>query len=281
LKSDVPIKRLLQIRPEDWVAFLFPELDEIKLTDMAADVVPKAESRMDNVKTVNGKFICHIEPNGYLDRVIPARMLRYRADIWEYTMSKDGVTPPISQTLILFFEKHDNKVHSLKDENFEGQKLDYFYKVVKVWEIDPADVLNRKLLALYPLLPLMKHGRDKSADKIIGEAIEAINTVDDAALQSDFLSAMGILAGEKFSKKFVKNFIRREQLMESELFNEWVAEFVEEGEKRGIELGIERGIEKTAAAIKMLMKKQDVDEIHKHTELPIVQILRLKEEFGV
>ena len=277
MKSDVPIKRLLQIRPEDWVAFLFPELDEIRLTDMAADVVPKAESRMDNVKMVNSEFVCHIEPNGYLDRVIPARMLRYRADIWEYTMSKDGKTPPVSQTLILFFEKHDNKVHSLKDESFEGQRLDYCYKVVRVWEIEPDDVLKRKLLGLYPLLPLMKHEQGKSADVIIGEAIEAIRTVSDEVLQSDFLSVMSILAGEKFSKEFVKKFIRREQLMESELFNEWVAEFVEEGEKRGIE----RGIEKMAAAIKMLMKKQDVDEIHKYTELPVVQILSLKEELGV
>jgi hypothetical protein len=57
---------------------------------MQSDLVPriKKESLMDNVKWLNDSVIVHFEPMGYKDIALPARMLRYRSDIWEYTASK-------------------------------------------------------------------------------------------------------------------------------------------------------------------------------------------------
>jgi len=266
MKSDVSIKRLLQIKPEDWASFLFPELDEIKLEDMPTDMVPKMESRLDNVKRVNGAFISHVEPNGYLDHTLPARMLRYRADIREYTLYKYRELPPISQTVIMFFEKHDNKVHSLQDNYFEGQGLNYGYRVLKVWEIDPQDILSRKLTGLYPLLPIAKHGEGESGEQIITDSIDAIYTVEDAALRVDLLAVMSILAGEKYSKELVKKYIGREQLMESALFQEWVEEFVIEGKQE----------QKLEMAKRLLLRGMPCDEIIEITDLTMEEIENIK-----
>lgn len=270
MKSDIPIKRILQVRPEDWISFLFPALDEITLTDMPTDMVPKSESRMDNVKNVNNEFVSHIEPNGYLDSTLPGRMLRYRADIWEYTLRRNKETPPISQTVILFFEKHDNKLHSLRDNRFEDQALDYRYKVVKVWEIDVNEILERKLIGLYPLLPLARHEKDENEELILSDAIQAIQTVEDDGLKSDLLSAMSILAGEKYSKEFVKKYVRREQLMESALFQEWVAEFVDEAEEKAEE---RKALDVAKELLKRKMQLSDISEI---TKLPIEKIKKLQ-----
>ena len=64
LKSDIPTKRMLQIRTEDWISFAFPELTNINVRDMQSDMVAriKQESLLDNVKWVNSNTIAHLEP---------------------------------------------------------------------------------------------------------------------------------------------------------------------------------------------------------------------------
>ena len=66
------------------MSFIYPDLNEINLTDLPTELVPKVTSRLDNLKNVNNQFISHIEPNGYLTYKILGRMLRYRADIIEF-----------------------------------------------------------------------------------------------------------------------------------------------------------------------------------------------------
>ena len=143
MKSDIPMKRILQVRPEDWISFLFPKLTKINITEMATNKVPKAESRMDNLTFVNNEFILHIEPKGYLDKALPCRMLRYRSDTWEYTISKDLGTPTIKQGVIFFFQNHDNGMHQLTDEWEENDPtLDFSYKTIKIWEIEKEKIIN-------------------------------------------------------------------------------------------------------------------------------------------
>ena len=260
----------MQIKPEDWISFLNPGLDKVKLKDMPSEFVPKIKSQMDNVKNVNDSFISHIEPNGYLDYAILGRMLRYRADIMEYMLYKNKEMTPISQALILFFEKHDNKLHDINEDLFEGQKLEYRYKIVKVWEIDPKEILSRKLYGLYPLLPIMKHDKNEDIEKIISDGINAIREVENAPLQADLMSVMSILASEKYSKELIKKYIRKEQLMDSALFNEWVEEFVIEGEKRGEKRGGEKC--QMEIAKKLTLKGMSFDEIIEITGLPAAKV---------
>ncbi len=90
-KVDIPIKRLMQKRPEDWIAYLLPEQEDPLFDVVKPEKVPKAESRMDALwKLRDGDefYYLHFEPQGYFDVAFPARMLRYRADIWEYTLSE-------------------------------------------------------------------------------------------------------------------------------------------------------------------------------------------------
>ena len=50
---------------------------------------PKKESRLDSVLEINdpsGPYLLNCEPMGYRDKALPARMLRYRSDIWEATL---------------------------------------------------------------------------------------------------------------------------------------------------------------------------------------------------
>lgn len=226
-KIDIPTKRLIQIRPMDWVKAILPEYENAEVAEMKPDKVPKTESKLDSlfwVQKGNQQFILNIEPQGYLDPAMPARMLRYRSDVWEYTISKGIMTPSIKQAVVFFYPHHDNRKHRLEDFWGEERTLDFGYEVVRVWEMKKQPVIEKKLLGLYPLLPLMEQEEEETPDRVMEITVKAIDEVEEAALKADLLAVVSILAGEKFSSELVRKYIRREMLMNSPLFNEWVEE---------------------------------------------------------
>ena len=226
-KIDIPSKRLIQIRPEDWVKLLVPGCKSEWISEMKTEKIPKIESRLDSlfwVESPDGPYILNIEPQGYKDKAMPARMLRYRADIWEYTMSKDKSTPRINQAVIFYFPEHDNEKNTLNDDWQGNITIDYNYSVIKIWELKKDLIINQKLYGLYPLLPLMEIEKSEMPEDIIKKTVNAIDTVEDATLKADLMAAMSILASYKFSDYLLKKYVRREILMGSPLYNEWMEE---------------------------------------------------------
>jgi predicted transposase YdaD len=284
------MKRLFAIKPRDWVSFIFPDLTEVNIKAMPTDMVSKIknESRMDNVKQVNDEFILHIEPMSYHDSSLPYRMLRYRADIWEYMSLEKKDILSIKQVVIFFLEQHDNNLNNLEDFWDSEKTLNFSYKVVKVWELDSQDIINRKLEALYPLIPLARQDDKASDDDIIKSALRLIYTVEDSALRADLLSVMSILAAEKFSKQLIKKYVQREMLMQSALFEEWIADFIEEAEEKGIEkgkmLGKEEGKQegkieaKKEIAKELLQDGESAERVAKIIKLPVENIIELQRQ---
>lgn len=247
-KIDIPTKRLIQIRPDDWVKAILPEYEGAVVAEMKPDKVPRTESKLDSlfwVQKGEKQFILNLEPQGYLDPAMPARMLRYRSDVWEYTISKGLMTPSIKQVVIFFYSHHDNRRNTLDDVWGNRRTLDFEYEVVRVWEMKRQPVIENKLLGLYPLLPLMEQAPEDTPDSVIETTVKVIEDVEEPHLRADLLAVMSILAGEKFSKELVKKYIRREMLMSSPLFEEWVKEEREEAanlktRKNIIEVLVER-----------------------------------------
>lgn len=225
-KIDEPIKRLMQSRLQDWVKYLVPECNNDWIIEMDAEKVPaKKESRLDKLVLIDspkGKYILNIEPQGYFDLKMPVRMLRYRSDIWEYTVEKGMGTPSIKQAVIYFYKEHDNKEYTLGD-NWNGEEiLKFSYKPIRVWEMNKEPIIKKNLIGLYHLIPLMGKRQNETDEELLKETITTIKTVENKALQADLLAVTSILAGEKLGSKLVKKYIRREMLMNSPLFNEWV-----------------------------------------------------------
>lgn len=225
---DIPIKRLMQSNISDWVELLIPDCKEEWIREMDAEKIPaKKESRLDKlvlIEAPNEKYILNIEPQGYLDYKMPARMLRYRADIWEYTMGVGLGTPSIKQAVIYFYKNHDNKQYILQDKWNDDITLDFSYKAVRIWELNKQPIIERKLKGLYPLIPLMERYEEETDELIIEKTVETIKTVEDISEQADLLAVMSIISGEKFSSEIVKKYVRRDMLMNSAIYNEWVEE---------------------------------------------------------
>lgn len=226
-RTDIPTKRLIQLRPGDWAKALLPGYGDILVTEMKPDKNPKVESRLDAlfwIENNDERFVLNIEPQGYYESALPARMLRYRSDVWEYTMSTGRGIPSIKQVVVFFYPKDDNKLHVLEDNRDDESKISYSYDVVKIWQMRKDYVISNKLIGLYSLLPLMEAKQDETPDQILEETVGVIDTIENQALKGDVLAAMSILAGEIYSSELIKKYVRRDMLMNSPLFEEWIKE---------------------------------------------------------
>ncbi len=234
-KTDIPSKRLMQLRPDDWAKLALKDNSELKMTEMKPDKNPKIESRLDSlfwIENDDENFILNMEPQGYYEVSLPARMLRYRSDIWEYTMSKGMGAPSIKQAVILFYPKDDNKQHNLDDGKFDDSNISFSYGVIRVWELKKDYVIDNKLIGLYSLLPLMEIEPNETPEDIIEKSVRVIETIEDESLRGDSLAAMSMMSEDKYSSELIQKYIRREMLMSSTLYKEWVSEDIEEAKKK-------------------------------------------------
>jgi predicted transposase YdaD len=231
-KIDIPVKRLFQQRPADWARYIQPGCRAEWVREFKTDFTPRKESRLDSVLEINdpeGLYLLNFEPMGYRDSSLPARMLRYRSDIWEATLNKGQGTPSIKQVVMFFSPDDDSKVQSLNDPG----RLAYSYDVIRVWEDRRQSVIEAKLVGLYPLLPLMKgENEQETPEQVLRESIAIVQEVEDEALKQDLLAGMVIFAEGKFAKDLVKSLIRRDMVMQSTIFQEWAEE---EGAKAKVE----------------------------------------------
>lgn len=226
-KTDIPSKRLIQLRPKDWAKVALKDNKDIVLTEMKPDKNPKVESRLDSLFWIEDEkenFILNIEPQGYYESSLPARMLRYRSDIWEYTMTKGIGTPSIKQVVVFFYSKDDNKVHELRDERADKSNISFSYDVIRVWELEKDYIIDNELIGLYSLLPLMEIKPNETDEEIIKRSVKVIETIEDEALRGDLLAAMSIMSADKYSSNLIEKYVRREMLMNSPLFEKWVKE---------------------------------------------------------
>jgi len=251
-KIDLPVKRLVQRCSYDWVKFLRPDCRQEWVKPFKSEYTPKVQSKLDDVFMVEdpgGNYLVNFEPMGYFDTALPARMLRYRSDLWEATLQDKRDTPSILQAVFFFYPEHDNQNHRLIDYWEKLKTLEFTYRVIRVWEYPRQTVIDQELIGLYPLLPLMKGKIEEEPRQILRETFEVINRVKDKALRQDLLVVMGILAGGKYAAELVYSLIRREMVMESPIYQEWVKEEKIEAEARG-------RIEKAREAICKFMTKR-------------------------
>ena len=234
-RIDTPVKRLFQLRPADWARYMDPACREDWVNFFRTDFTPRKESRLDKVLEIAdpaGPYLLHLEPQCYNDKTLPARMLRYRADLWEATLTDGRRTPPIRQVVIFFYESDDNGLHHLQDR-WDRRGINYDYVVLRVWEQYRRDVIEARLVGLYPLLPLMKGRKpDETPLEALQESMDAVQDVGDEAVRKDLLAAMAILAEIRYSSDLVRSMIRREMIMESTVFQEWVKEDRAEAEAK-------------------------------------------------
>lgn len=147
----------------------------------------------------------------------------------------------VRQVVIVLAE---TKVHI--PEEFHVGDTWHRYRVVKLWEQDPAPLLAHE--GLWPLAVL---ARTAKPQQLLMEVAAKVSTIVDENQRSDLTAAANILAGLRFAPSLVRRLFRREIMMQSVIYREILAEGEQIGEQRGQQRGEQQG---RLAIIERLLK---------------------------
>ena len=124
-------------------------------------------------------------------------------------------------------------------EFYEDEEVKYRYRLVRIYEMEASEVLERGPECLFPFVPLMREG-----ERLFEEAERRIyDGKYSREEKADLLTGMAILGGlisKEIPVKLIKR--RRDLMIESAAYEIIKKEGYEEGIKQGIQQGIQQGI---------------------------------------
>jgi hypothetical protein len=147
---DAATKRLIELRPADWVRFLGYPIGPVSLVDADLSTISAAADRLIRVDA-DPPFLVHNELESGKDTArIPDRLYRYNAEV-DY---KFGL-PVLSSVFVLRRESNNPRLTgTLRRLRPDGTAYLHFeYGVVRLWEMDVEAILNGGVGTL-PLAPL-------------------------------------------------------------------------------------------------------------------------------
>ncbi len=188
------------------------------------------------VVTTDGKeLLVLVELQARWERHLPLRLLEYRA---RHMLRED-----LDALTVVLLLRPGGRVQ----EVYQDREVRYQYRVVRVYEADAREVVERGPVCLLPLVPLMRGGTE-----LADEADRRIYESDlDRTARADMLTVMAILGGlvsEELPQKLLMR--RRDIMIESAAYElikeegriEGLREGLEKGRAEGLREGLEKGL---------------------------------------
>lgn len=112
-----------------------------------------------------------------------------------------------------------------------GERQSFFRpREVRLWEIDPEQMLATDLVGLIALIPLMKG----EGQEPLQQAIRAASAISEDVRRADAITAIAVLGGLKYPSDTIRRLIRSETMKQSVIYQEILQEGREEGREEGL-----------------------------------------------
>lgn len=234
--ADIGSKRLISLAPDTWVRWLtgdptaeavdFPS-GEFEWVARATDVLLKARSPR------HGTFLIANEIQFRPDARMPQRIRAYAALAEErYALN---VYPVVIN--ILPSTQQEEAIPDSYHSEFMSVVAHQDYKVVNLWEVNAAQVVEQRWMTLLPFVPILKGGDDKA---LVSKALALLRADERLAEMETFLAffATFVMTSEE-----VRKVMRWDMaiLRESPWYNEIVKEGLEQGLEQGHQQGLQEG----------------------------------------
>ncbi len=154
---------------------------------------------------------------------VPLRMLDYWVRLYRQHRC------PIEQVVIFLRPTNSEIVFT---EQFAVGNTVHRYRVIRIWEQDPAP-----LLANPALLPLAVLARTDTPTYLLEQVAARVDMIEGRQQRSDISAYTEILAGLKFNKDLIRRFLREELMRESVIYREIQQEAKQEGREEGRQEG--------------------------------------------
>jgi len=199
---------------------------------------------------------------------LPLRMLDYWVRLYrQYSHAIEQV--------VIFLKPTNSEAAFI--EQFAVGNTVHQYRVVRLWEQDPAP-----LLANPALLPLAVLARTDSPTALLQQVAARVEMIEEPQQQREISAYTEILAGLKFDKDLIRRFLREELMRESVIYREIQQEAKQEGREEGRQEGIQEGLQQgeTTLVLRLLARRlgQVAPEVRLHIQqLPVAQLEELGE----
>lgn len=223
---DVSGKWLLGEAPEEWVRWMLadPTLEvEEFLTAEFRHVLRHSDALL-RVRDVQGPFLLLVELQLHYDPKMPWRMQAYAALAEE----KYGL---LVYPLVFYLLPPSSSV-SLPDRyysEFRGLVARRDFRVVKAWELEAREVVERGPLALVPLTPLMR-GADEDVVRAGAQVLREQGAGEEMEV------ALALFASFRMDAEQIQQIVRWEMAVLRE--SPWYQEIVQEGRQEGRQEGL-------------------------------------------
>lgn len=234
-RYDLTMKRLTAEFPEDYVRLALKaerfvvEPLEVEAVDRA---LPSLEREVDFVARVGvegEEVILVLESQTRWEGDVPERLFHYTSRLRErYRL---GVYP-----VVLVFRPTGQWVEEWVMQGLGRQVVRFGFEVIRLWEVEAREVIERGLKGVYPLLPLMRQA-GRGVEEVLEESQRLIlEGIEERQARADAYVALRVLSEIGHPGDLVERILHRREIMSESRF---YREILEEGRVAGLQEGME------------------------------------------
>jgi hypothetical protein len=235
---DASTKFLVEMQPEDWIAFLKFPPGAVHMEDADASTVTAAGDRILLVDAQSGSYGVHFEFQAGPDPLFTERL-------WQYNVLYTGKFHlPIRSVAFLLrpFDGHAKIRGRYVVRDTEDELIHAFHHwTIRVWQT-PPDVFLQGGLALLPLAAVAKVPK-RELSRIIKQIDQRLYAETKASDGELLRTATFVLLGLKYEKTFVEKIMSKNVLELSSTYQALMEEGKDMGKAIGLEIGKEIGKE--------------------------------------
>jgi predicted transposase YdaD len=118
------------------------------------------------------------------------------------------------------------------ESQFQLEGTQHRYQVLRMWEQDPAPLLQDAAL-----LPLAALSSTTAPTELLSRVAQEVTKIEEPATRQDISACAQILAGLRFEKDLIRQLFRERIMRESVIYQE----ILQEGREIGLQQGLQQG----------------------------------------
>lgn len=134
---------------------------------------------------------------------------------------------------------------------FTDTNTRHSYRVIRLWEQDPAPLLANPVLLPFAIL-----ARSDSPNTLLEQVATQIDRIEEPSQRGNIAACTEVLAGRRFDKNLIRQLFREEVMQESVIYQDILQRGLEQGLQRGLEQGLQQGLQqgKQEEALSLLLR---------------------------
>jgi predicted transposase/invertase (TIGR01784 family) len=221
---DNACKYLAEQYPAEFVSWLLSvQSQDIQVLKTELTLEPIRADAVTFLQTANQILHIEFQTLPASNPPIPFRMLDYSVRL------KRQYRCDVEQVVIFLQATNDEIVFT---EEYQDRTTSHRYRVVRLWEQEPAP-----FLANPGLLPLATLTQTDSPQALLAQVAEQVDRISEREQRQNIAGCAEILAGLRFEKDLIRQFFREEIMRESVIYQDILQQGLQQGRQEGKQEG--------------------------------------------